>query len=444
VSVVVAPEKATFQASLERLDAEAGLRQPAWLRARRARARQSYERIGFPSPRDESWRYTPVSVIAETPFRDRLEPEATPHGEPDPAELGLPAEIGARVVLVNGRLAPERSDPLPEGVRVASLRRAIDRHPGRLELLLGQVAQTDGNTFRALNTALLEDGVLVEIEPGRRVADPVHLVLVSAPPSPEPLALHPRVLIVVGRQSEATLVETHVGIEGRVYLSNVVTEVVLQDGARLDHYKLGLDSPAAFHLATLAVRQGRDSGFRSLAVTLGGALCRNDIETVFAAEGGECTLDGLFVGGGDQLLDTHTRIDHAHPRCVSRELYKGIMSGSSRGVFNGTILVRKDAQKTSAEQANRNLLLSPRALVNSVPQLLILADDVKCRHGSTTGQLDPEALFYLRSRGISLEQARHLLVHAFASEVLDRARVAPLREALSGLLSRQLPFQEPS
>lgn len=441
---VVAAETGVFQRSLERLDADAGRRQPGWLRARRAAARASFERLGFPSTRDEAWRYTNVSAIAETPFRDLLEREPAPHVEPDPGDLRLVAEIGARVLLVNGRLAPERSDPAPEGVRVSSLRQALDRHPGRLETLLGQVARADGNAFRALNTAFIEDGVLVEIEPGRRVADPVHLVLVSAPSGSEPLALHPRVLVVAGRQSEATLIETHVGAEDRVYLSNVVTEIVLEDGAQLDHYKLGLDGRAAFHLATLALRQGQGSRFKNLTVTLGGALCRNDIETTFSAEGGECTLDGLFVGDGDQLLDTHTRIDHAHPRCVSRELYKGIMSGSSRGVFNGTILVQRDAQKTSAEQANRNLLLSPRALVNSVPQLLILADDVRCRHGSTTGQLDPEALFYLRSRGIGLAQARHLLVRAFASEVLDRAQVAPLREALSGLLSSRLPFQEPS
>ncbi len=439
----VATEQGVFRTAFERLDA-ATREQPAWLRARRTEAMRSFEALGFPTPRDEAWRYTNVSAITATPFRHLLELQAAPRGGADPGDWSLPAAIGPRVVLVNGRLDPERSDPLPEGVRVTSLREAIDRHPGRLETLLGGVALPDGHAFRALNTALIEDGILVEIDPRRRVADPVHLVFVSAPPGSEPLALHPRVLVSAGRESESTIVETHVGADGSVYLTNVVTEILLEDGARLDHYKLGLDGRAAFHLATLAVRQGRDSRFGSLAVTLGGALCRNDIETVFSAEGGECVIDGLFVGDGEQLLDTHTRIDHAKPRCTSRELYKGIMSGASRGVFHGTILVRRDAQKTSAEQTNKNLLLSPRALVNSVPQLLILADDVRCRHGSTTGQLDPAALFYLRSRGIGLAEGRRLLVHAFASEVLDRVRVKALRDELAGLLSRRLPGQEPS
>jgi Fe-S cluster assembly protein SufD len=438
----VAAERDVFRAAFERLETQASPTQPAWLRELRRDAMGRFERLGFPTPRDEAWRYTSVAALAEIPFRHLREAEATALPDGDRGGVRLPASDGPRIVLVNGRPATELSDPAPPGVQVSSLREAIGRYPGRLDRRLGRVANADGHAFRALNTALIEDGVFVEIAPGHRAKDPIHLVFVSAPSGSEPLALHPRVLVIAGRDSQATLIESHLGSGGGVYLTNVVTEIELEDGARLDHYKLGLDSPAAFHLATIAVRQGRDSHFGSVAVTMGGALCRNDIETVFADEGGECVLDGLFLGDGDQLLDTHTRIDHAKPRCVSRELYKGVMAGASRGVFNGTILVRKDAQKTSAEQTNKNLLLSPRALVNSVPQLVILADDVRCRHGSTTGQLDPAALFYLRSRGIGLAEARRLLVHAFAGDVLARVRVKPLRDELEALLERRLPAQE--
>jgi Fe-S cluster assembly protein SufD len=255
----------------------------------------------------------------------------------------------------------------------------------------------------------------------------------------EPTLSHPRNLIVAERGSQAAVVETYVGTTGELYFTNAVTEVVLDDAANLDLYKLERESTNAYHVTTTEVRQGRDSRFASHSMTFGGALVRNDLNVRLEAEGAECTLNGLFIGSGTQHLDNHTLIDHAKPHGTSRELYKGIMGGRSRGIFHGKIIVRPDAQKTDAIQTNKNLLLSKEALVNSTPALEIFADDVKCRHGSTIGQLDAGAMFYLRSRGIGEEEARELLVFAFASDVASRIRIAPLRALVEQHLGLRLP-----
>jgi Fe-S cluster assembly protein SufD len=246
------------------------------------------------------------------------------------------------------------------------------------------------------------------------------------------------VLVVAGKGSEGRVVETWAGPDGSVYLGNAVTEVVVDDNAFVDHYKLQREGEQAFHVATLAARLGRDARFADHSFSFGAAISRNDIDVRFAAEGGECVLNGLFMVDGTRLTDTHSRVDHAQPHCSSRELYKGVLDESGRGVFNGLVLVRPGAQKTDAEQMNRNLLLSRKALVHSVPQLEILADDVKCRHGSTTGQLDPAALFYLRSRGIGEEEARGLLTWAFASDLVHDLPVPSLRRAVQGHLLTRL------
>ncbi len=252
-------------------------------------------------------------------------------------------------------------------------------------------------------------------------------------------AAFPRTLILAGRDSQATVVESYGGLPGSVYLTSVVSEVLLEDGARLDHYRLQRESEQAFHIASLGVRQGRDSFFANHAVELGGAIARCDIRAHLDAEGGECLLNGLFVAEAEQLLDTHTTVDHAKPHCTSRELYKGVLDGHSQGVFSGRGVVREGAQKSDAQQTNKNLLLSPKALVNSTPQLEILADDVKCNHGSTTGQIDPVALFYLRSRGIGEQASRSLLTYAFASDVISRFRVPAIRDELESFLRERLP-----
>jgi Fe-S cluster assembly protein SufD len=292
----------------------------------------------------------------------------------------------------------------------------------------------------ALNTAFCEDGALVEIAPGAVLAEPVHLVYLSTPRwGHEATLSHPRTLVLAGRGSDATLIETCGGLEGEAYFTNAVTEVRLDAGARLDHYKLQRESDRAFHVASLAVRQQRDAFFSDHFVCLGGSLVRQDIDVLLDGEGAECVLNGLFMADGRQHMDTHTLIHHARPHGTSRELYKGVLDGRARGVFHGKVLVGKDAQKTDAYQSNKNLLLSREALVHSTPALEIFADDVKCKHGSTTGQLDPEALFYLRSRGLGEQAARSLLIYAFASDLVARVKVPAVKASLEAFLKDRLP-----
>jgi Fe-S cluster assembly protein SufD len=413
-----------------------GRQEPAWLASLREAAYDRFAERGFPTTRQEAWRFTSVAPIASTSFA-RPEPGAR-LGSAEALRLSLGAGApGPRVVLVNGRLAPELC-ALEGGVRVESLAAAVERDGAGLASLLGGVA-IDANPFADLNTAFAEDGAIVRIPPGQVLEAPLHLLYVSAPTSRGPSVSHPRTLIVAGRGSQATVVEKFGGPEERVYFSNAVTEVVLEDAAVLDHYRIQREGRAAYHVATLAVRQGRDSRYRSLRLALGAALARAELRVRLEGEGSECRLDGLFLADGEQHTDTHTSIDHAVPHTMSRELYKGIVGDRARGVFHGTILVRPGAQKTDAHQSNQNLLLSRQALVHSTPALEIHADDVKCKHGSTTGQLDAAALFYLRSRGIGAEAASSLLTFAFASDVVSRIRVPALRLAALALLEARLP-----
>jgi Fe-S cluster assembly protein SufD len=375
---------------------------PDWLNRLRASAFARFEEMGFPTPRDEAWRYTGIQPITGTAW--------TP----------------ARRVS----LSPAN---LPTGVRLRRLSEVPERD---VAASLAKIATLDGRPFAALNTASLEEAYVLEIEAGAVVAEPITLAWNAAPAAATPEVSHPRVLVLAGERSQAAVVETFAG-EGR-YFRNAVTEIALSDGALLEHYALQRESTAACHVHTVAARQGRASHFTSHNVALGSALARVDLDVRLEAEGAECTLNGLFAGAGTQHLDNHTTIDHAKPHCVSRELYKGVMDGASRGVFFGKIIVRPDAQKSDAIQTNKNLLLSREALVNSTPALEIFADDVKCKHGSTTGQLDALALFYLRSRGIGESDARTLLTQAFAADVAERLRVPAVRDAVADELARRL------
>ncbi len=414
---------------------------PAWLRARRESAWARFAEQGFPSTRQEQWRFTNVAPIAQTSFRwadgvDALRPDAAVR------ELVEWLRFGGRcaLVFINGRYSPELSCPWPDdAVRLCSLQQALAAEPERLEPLLGWSAGEAATPFASLNTALIEDGACVLIAPGRAVPTAISLVLLTTSREQAPLAAHPRVIVVAGRGSQATVVEAYGGPQGETYFANGLTEVILEEGAILDHVRVQRESEAAFHVATVAVRQRRDSHYRSIALDLGAALARTDIDVRLEGEGGECELDGLFVVGGRRHSDTHTRIEHAQPHTTSREIYRGILDGQARGVFHGLILVRPGAQKTDAFQLNKNLILSRQALVNSTPQLQIHADDVRCKHGSTTGQMDAEALFYLRSRGIGEEAARSLLVHAFASDIVSRVGVASVRASIEALLDERLP-----
>jgi Fe-S cluster assembly protein SufD len=254
----------------------------------------------------------------------------------------------------------------------------------------------------------------------------------------EATVCHPRNLIVIGRGGQATIVENYLGVEGELYFTNAVTEIVVGENGVGEHYKVQREGGKAFHIATLQACLERNSNFSSHSISLGGALVRNEVNAVLDGEGGECTLNGLYMVGGGQHVDNHTRIDHVKAHCNSRELYKGVLDGKSRGVFSGKIYVHEGAEKTDAKQTNKNLLLSEDAVINTKPQLEIYADDVKCTHGTTIGQLDQEAIFYLRSRGIDLEAARGLLTYAFASEMIGRIKVEPVRAQLEHLLLARL------
>jgi Fe-S cluster assembly protein SufD len=378
---------------------------PSWLGELRRGAFARFSSLGFPTTKVEAWRYTSVRPIVETAW------------------------------TLAGR-AP--SFAKGEGVLVCDLREAIASHPEKLQPFLGTIAGLEKSAFAALNTAFFEDGVFVEIAKGAVVAEPIELIF-EASGAEVPEVSYPRVLVVAGERSQATVVETWTGRGGRPYFTNAVTEIAVGGGALLEHVKVQREDEAAFHIQTIAARVGRSSRFTSGNVALGAALARTDLDVLLAEEGAECELNGLFVGSGHQHLDNHTVIDHAKPHGVSRELYKGIMDGRARGVFHGTVIVRPGAQKTDAIQTNKNLLLSKEALVNSTPALQILADDVKCKHGSTTGQLDAATLFYLRSRGIGEAEARALLTWAFASDVVGRIHVPSVRAAVEKALGARLP-----
>jgi Fe-S cluster assembly protein SufD len=413
--------------------------EPAWLRSARQEALERFQAAGFPTTRQEDWRFTNVAPVARLTFRTAPEGQTRRVAGPDVAALTLGPAEGPRIVFVDGRYASDLSSPgAAEGLEVRSLREVIEREPERVQPLLGRDPSAAG-PFPALNTALFDDGAFVHVRPGTVVAAPVHVVFLAAGGDGEPAASYPRTVVWAGEKSQLTLVESYGGPAGARYLTNAVTDVVAEDGAVVDHYKVQRESTSAYHVGLMTVRQGRGTSFSSHSLALGAALARNDVDQAFTGEGGECVLNGLFMASGSQHLDTHTRIDHAVPHCTSRELYKGVLDGRARGVFVGRVLVRPGARKTDAHQTNKNLLLSREALVDSLPQLEILTDDVKCKHGSTTGQLDPGVLFYLRSRGLGEAEARSLLVYAFASELVGRVKVGALRAGLERYLQLHLP-----
>jgi Fe-S cluster assembly protein SufD len=403
---------------------------PAWLTTLRRGAMSRFAEQGFPTTRLEDWKYTDVARIASLPFRlaTALPARVAP-------EVVHAASFGAasRLVFVNGCYLPDLSSTgaLPGGVRVTSLGRVLAYEPELIEPHLARLANP-GHGFTALNTAFIQDGAVVNLPQRAVVPEPIHLLFISQPVG-EPVVSHPRILIVAGDGSQATVVETYVG-SGGTYFTNAVTEIALGANADIAHYKLQCESEQAFHVATTEARQGAGSRLRSYAVSLGGALARSDINTRLDAEGCECSLDGLYMANGTQHVDHHTSIDHRQPRCTSRELYKGVLDGKSSGVFNGKVFVRPYAQQSDAGQVNKNLLLSDDATIDTKPQLEIFANDVKCSHGATIGRLDDEALFYLRSRGIEAAAARDLLIAAFANELIGRMPAAAVRAQLQRLV----------
>jgi Fe-S cluster assembly protein SufD len=437
----------TYLSLFQREESGLAAASPPWAVPVRKAAIHRFAELGFPTTKNEEWKYTNVSPIARIPFQPVSERETKRSVVDLPSYPILMEEIaGTRLVFVDGQYRQSLSAAaLPKGVKAGSLARALADNEPSVETHLARYADYEDRAFVALNTAFMQDGAFIEISKDVVVDRPIHLLYISTADG-QPTVTHPRNLILVGRGSQVNIIEAYVGLElpdrgfptDGVYFTNSVTEVVAGEGAVVDYCKVQQESAQAFHVASLNFQQERSSSVTTHAIAFGSVLDREDVTTVLRGEGAESLLHGLFLISGEQHVDNHTVIDHAKPHCSSRELYKGILDGKSSGVFNGKIIVRKDAQKTDSKQSNKNLLLSEDSVINTKPQLEIYADDVKCTHGATIGQIDQEAVFYLRSRGIGLEEARSLLTQAFASDVIDKIKFEPVRARLREVLVARL------
>ena len=409
-------------------------RDPAWLAEARLAALRWVGEHGFPTRKDEDWKYTGLDPILAVPF----EAAGAGSGRWVSADMIEAVAVdlgGARLVFVNGHFVAKfsRLTGLSAGAEVTNLAAMLAAGPERLEPFFSH-APGNHHAFAAFNDALTEDGAFIHLAAGTTVDKPIHLVFLSDTCG-SPLMSSPRSVIMAGADSRATIVETYAGIDGDVYCTNVVTEVVLADGAQIEHYKVQDEPVTAFHLALLDVRQGRDSRFSSRSVMLGSSIARHEVRVLLDEVGAEVSLDGVYLPQGDQLHDNTIFVDHVATNCTSHQLYKGVLNGRGHGVFNGHIMVRPGADGTDANQKNMNLILSDRAEVDTRPRLEIYTDDVKCTHGAAVGQLDEDALLYLRARGLPLEAARGLLIYAFVHEMVDRIELEPLRVQLEALVA---------
>jgi Fe-S cluster assembly protein SufD len=419
--------------AFERLEREAG--HPGWVFPLRKAGMARFAELGFPTLKDEDWRFTNVAPIAKLPFRPVLAPSGNAEKPGTVSGLAFGRLPSHRLVFVDGHFAEELSSvgKLPRGVIVSSVSRALAGDASLLEKHLGRYAQTDNNAFAALNSAFFQDGGLVFVPGGVAVEQPIHLLFIACTRE-SGATTNPRNLIIAQDRSRVTVIESYVSTVDAQYFTNAVTELVLGEEAAAEHCKFQDESPSAFHVAAIHAHLGKACRFAAHSIATGARLSRNSIRTGLKGEGLEAVLNGLYVTKGDQLADHHMVVEHAEPHCASHEYYNGILDGRSKGVFHGRILVRPDAQKTDAKQTNKNLLLSDEATVDTKPQLEIYADDVKCTHGATVGQLNEESIFYLRARGIGVETARRMLIHAFAGEIIDRIRCVPVQQELNSLI----------
>jgi Fe-S cluster assembly protein SufD len=427
-------EKVDYLRAFEPFNQKRSELDSASLQTLRQRAAQRFQALGLPNRRLEAWKYTDVSVLAKSSFERAAASSVSPKAIQPFVYDGC-----HQLVFVNGHWAPElsRVETLPAGCVLGSLAEALPKHPDLIEPYLGKGASFEEHAFTALNTAFLEDGAFIYLRPGTVIEKPIHLLFISTAKDQATVS-YPRNLIVALAHSQATIIESYVGLEGS-YFTCPVTEIVADENAVIDHYKIQREQLQAFHLATMQVQLGRNSIFSSLSIALGGALARTDLSASLDAEGIDCTLNGLYLVKGNQRVDHHIHVDHRQPHGTSHQLFKGLLDGTSQATFSGKVYVHPKAQKTDAQQSNRNLLLSDDALVHTNPQLEIFADDVKCSHGATVGQLDKEAIFYLRSRGLDEVAARRLLTYGFASDVLEQIKISALRNDLERLLSTWLP-----
>jgi len=432
----VAPQLKQF----ERFERER--KQPAWVFPLRKAGIARFAEIGFPTLQNEDWRFTNVAPIAKLPFKPAFEASRNGLTTEKVSGFTLASLDATRLVFVNGHFAPDlsggrRSGDEDKGVVVTNLAAALNSMPELVEKYLGGQAGAEANAFTALNTAFFQDGAFIYLPKGKTLESPIHLVFISVAHEAG-VASHPRNVLIAEAGSRATVLESYVSLADAPYFTNAVTELVLGEGAVVEHCKFQDESANAFHIASIHAQLGRRCDLISHSLALGARLSRNNIRTNLAGEGVECVLNGLYLTGGDQLADHHMIVEHAQPHCNSHEYYNGILDGRSKGVFHGRILVRPAAQKTDAKQTNKNLLLSEDATVDTKPQLEIYADDVKCTHGATVGQLNEESIFYLRSRGIGELTARRMIIHAFAGEIIQRIRFAPAREELDKLVWERL------
>jgi Fe-S cluster assembly protein SufD len=411
---------------------------PAWLREGREHAAAYFRAAGLPHTKLEEWRFTSLQGLLPSAL---VRAGAGAAGDVAAlAELDRIPAGEARLVLVNGRLREELSSrgQLPSAVVATSLARAWTEQPELVRGRLGRCANVEQHPFVALNTALLEDGVLLQVPAGTVLADPIHLVFATDAPGAASMS-HPRVLVIAGEGARFTVAEHWLGRGDELYVANGVAELFLADGAEVEHYTLQTHGAGAFHFGALFAEQGAGAKLKLHALALGAQLSRSEIHARLGGEGATIDLTGLTMLGGSQLSDVHSVVEHAKPRCETVESYKAILDGHSRGVFAGRIRVLPGAQKTQAYQQSSSLLLSEDALIDTMPQLEIFADDVKCGHGGSVGQLDASALFYLRTRGLDEGAARNLLIYGFASEMVDRVRPAALRERARAHVAARLP-----
>jgi Fe-S cluster assembly protein SufD len=409
--------------------------QPAWLLPLRKAGLARFTELGFPTLQDEDWRFTNVAPIARLPFRPLFEPTADTAPKDALDKNVFKNLAGPRLVFVNGHFDAKLSavGKLPDGVKVTNLAETITSDPAFLAKRLGHCALTENNTFAALNQAFFLNGAFVHIAAGKTIEEPIQLIFVS-PAGYNGSTIHPRNLIIAEANSRATVIESYLSTGGSAYFTNAVTEIVAGDNAALEHIKFQDEATDAFHVATIAGQFGRASNVNVHSFALGAKLSRNNIRAKLAGERLECILNGLYLTRGEQLADHHMIVEHAQPHCASHEYFNGILDDKSKGVFHGRIYVHPIAQKTDAKQTNKNLLLSDNATADTKPQLEIYADDVKCTHGATVGQLNDESIFYLRTRGIGEDTARRMLIHAFAGEIIERVKCEPVREQLDKLV----------
>ncbi len=431
--------KESYLSACRLLDEKKVGQEPVWLARIRESAAARFEELDFPTTRDEEWKYTSLAPLLKLPFRSRPERALRAVTARELEALTFAESRHSQLVFINGLFAPELSSTsaIPEGVLVGNLAAAVASDEAWLRDHLASWADYDQQIFTALNTASIDDGAIIYLPDGRLIETPIHLLFISTA-GDAPLLIHPRTLLVAGRGTRVTVIESYTSLAGDTYFTNAVTEVVLNEGAVVEHYRLQEESPCAFHIATTQVHQARSSHYSSCAISLGGELARHNLNLVLEEENTESSIDGLYVVNGRQHVDNHTAIDHLKPHCTSRQLYKGILDDQATAVFNGKVFVREGAFLTDARQTNKNLLLSSEATVNTKPQLEIFADDVKCAHGATVGQLEEEELFYLMSRGLRPERARALLTYGFAEEVISKIQPRSIRQRLDRIVMEKL------